>query len=145
MQKHLLENVRYLKPIEAAYNNVLSSLLTSAANDNSASTLSLPFWFSAFAVNLENYVTYAQNIIEPLIVASLSEESGKISCSTTQQSANNCVQAAIRSFNSNLSEVALQVITLSNENGKNNFTIIVKSRYLDLYYLHYFYLDQEID
>ena len=136
LQKHLLENVRYLKPIEAAYNNVLSSLLTSAPNDNSASTLSLPFWFSAFAVNLENYVRYAQNIIEPLIVANLSEESGKISCSTTQQSANNCVQAAIRSFNSNLSEVASQVIILFNEMERTFAVILVKSRFLDLYYLH---------
>ena len=110
LQKHLLENVQYLKPIEQAFQDVLSALLTSSVRESAATSLTLPAWFSTFALNLEKYVKYVQGTIEPLILATLSEESNKISCSSTQQHANKQVQLAFNSFNSTLAEVSKQVI-----------------------------------
>ena len=116
LQKHLLENVQYLKPIEQAFQDVLSALLTSSVREGEATSLTLITWFSTFASNLEIYVKYVQGTIEPLILATLSEESNKISCSSTQQHANKQVQLAYTSFNSTLAEVSNQVfikLTLS--------------------------------
>ena len=88
LKEHLLENVQYLKPIEQSFQDVLASLLTNQRQQEVATSLTLPSWFSSFAFNFEKYVIYAQETVEPLIIATLSEESNKISCSPTQQNAN---------------------------------------------------------
>jgi hypothetical protein len=122
LQKHLLENVRFLKPVEQAFQDVLSGLLTSQGKEKHATSLSLPNYFSTFACNLQEYVNYAQNTIEPLLLATLREESSKISCSSTQQAANSRVQSAVKSFNSILSQVTIQVILnfMNNNDIKNS-------------------------
>ena len=119
LQKHLLENVRHLKPIEQAYQDILSGLLTSSGKENSLTSLSFPLRFSSFANNLHEYVNYAQITIEPLLLANLSEESSKISCSSTQQAANNNVQLAVSSFNSCLSKLTVQIMALTENQTAN--------------------------
>ena len=103
--------MRYLKPVEQAFQDVLSGLLTSQGKEKLATSRSLPNYFSAFACNLQEYVNYTQNTVEPLLLATLREESSRISCSSTQQAANSLVQSAIKSFNSNLSQATTQVNT----------------------------------
>lgn len=115
LKEHLLENVQYLKPIEQSFQDVLASLLTNQRQQEVATSLTLPSWFSSFAFNFEKYVIYAQGTVEPLIIATLSEESNKISCSPTQQNANDQVQLAFRSFNTTLAELSqLVIISLFN-------------------------------
>ena len=109
LQIHLLENVRFLKPVEQAFQDVLSGLLTSQEKEKPATSRSLATHFSIFASNLQEYVNYAQNTIEPILLTTLREESSKISCSSSQQMANNRVQSAVTSFNTNFSEVTTQV------------------------------------
>ena len=104
-----MQNVRHLKPIEQAYQDVLSGLLAPSATEKSTTSLSLPSQFSIFASNLEGYTKYAETTIEPLLLATLQQESNRVSCSSTQQVANNRVQTAVRSFNSSLSQVTNQV------------------------------------
>ena len=105
-----MQNVKHLKPIEQAYQDVLSEILTSQITECGTS-LSLPKLFLKFASNLKEYVEYS-GTIEPLILTTLQQESNKMSCSSTQQKANNRVQTSITSFNSNLSQVTNQVSSL---------------------------------
>ena len=110
-----MENVQYLKPIEQSFQDVLASLLTNQRQQEVATSLTLPSWFSPFAFNFEKYVIYAQRTVEPFIIATLSEESNKISCSSTQQNANDQVQLAFRSFNTTLAELS-QLVSISQFN-----------------------------
>ena len=125
-----MQNVKHLKPIEQAYQDVLSEILTSQITECGTS-LSLPKHFLKFASNLKEYVEYS-GTIEPLILTTLRQESNKMSCSSTQQTANNRVQTAITSFNSSLSQVTNQVSSLlihfQSDYGKINARILYNSR-----------------
>ena len=112
LQNHLLDNVQYLKPIEQAFQDILSAILAPSCQQNVATSLTLPTWFASFAINLDKYVNYVQGTIEPLIFTSLTEESNKISCSSTQQNVNDQIQSAFRSFNCTLAEVSSLVTNL---------------------------------
>ena len=112
LQNHLLDNVQYLKPIEQAFQDILSAILAPSCQQNVATSLTLPSWFASFAINLDKYVNYVQGTIEPLIFTSLTEESNKISCSSTQQNVNDQIQSAFRSFNCTLAEVSSLVTNL---------------------------------
>ena len=112
LQSHLLDNVQYLKPIEQAFQDILSAILAPSCQQNVATSLTLPSWFASFAINLDKYVNYVQGTIEPLIFTSLTEESNKISCSSTQQNVNDQIQSAFRSFNCTLAEVSSLVTNL---------------------------------
>ena len=120
LQNHLLENVQYLKPIEQAFQDVLSAILAPSCQQNVATSLTLPTWFASFAINLEKYVNYVQGTIQPLIFTSLAEESNKISCSSTQQNINDQIQSAFRSFNSTLAEVSSLVTNIDYAITENN-------------------------
>ena len=109
----MLENVQYLKPIEQAFQDVLSAILAPSCQQNVATSLTLPTWFASFAINLDEYVNYVQATIQPLIFTSLAEESNKISCSSTQQNVNDQIQSAFRSFNSTLAEVSSLVTNIN--------------------------------
>ena len=109
LQRYLLQNVRHLKPIEQAYQDVLSGLLSPTETQIDTTSLSLPSQFSTFASNLQGYANYATSTIEPLILVTLQQESNRVSCSATQQAVNKSVQIAISSFNSSISQVTDQV------------------------------------
>jgi hypothetical protein len=73
--------------------------------------------FSGFSQYFHNYVHYAVQDVEPLVIACLQQESNSSSCPPTQQAKNGQLVTALRSFGKTLTSLAKQILSLAG--GKN--------------------------
>jgi len=112
LSKLLLQNVKHLKPIEQAYQDILSNLLSlkTLGFDSCKQVLKE---FAKFSQPLANYVKYAVEEIEPLMIVSIQQESNSSSCSPNQQAKNGQLQSEIRAFNRVLERLGDHIETLT--------------------------------
>ncbi len=98
LSKLLLKNVKYLKPVEEAYQAVLSKVLSRKEEDRSP----VMGYFLQFCRSFKSYVSFACEA-ESLTVSCLQYESHRYSCPPSQQAFNSQLQSSLRAFNRVLS------------------------------------------
>ena len=76
--------------------------------------------FDGFSVNFNNYVNYAVQDVEPLLIACLCQESNASSCPPTQRTQNGLLCNAFKSFGKCLTSVG-DTITKLVKGNKTNF------------------------
>lgn len=108
LSRLLLENVKHLRPIEQAYQQVLADALS---NDNNGRvTASM---FTEVAQNVESYVRYAVQDVEPLLISCLHHESNQSSCPPTQQARNGQLATFLKNYGQSLTSLADQLVQLT--------------------------------
>ncbi len=98
LSKLLMQNVKHLKPVEEAYQDVLSRVLSRKEGDRSP----VLAYFSRFSQSFIDYVSFACEA-ETLTVSCLQYESHRYSCPPSQQAFNSQLQSSLRSFHRVLS------------------------------------------
>ncbi len=119
LSKLLLQNVKYLKPVETDFQSILSQVLS---GDFAGGILKL---FEPFCVSFRRYVEYACEA-ESLTVQCLQYESNLYSCPPSQQSLNDQLNASLRSFNRVLVRVSDYLDTLCRDDtakGLKNLSV----------------------
>lgn len=118
LSKLLLQNVKHLKPIEQAYQDILSNLL-SGKNPGLDSSHQVLKQFAQFSQNLSSYVKYAVEEVEPLTIVSIQQESSSSATSPNQQTLNGQLQAEIRAFNRVLERLGdhIEALTAAGSGG----------------------------
>lgn len=120
LSKLLLQNVRYLKPIEQSFQDVLSNLLSSPSGGSKSpeplfAPLTLVGHFKGFSAALADYVRFASEDVEPLLIVAIQQESNSSSCSPTQQAKNCQLQTTFRSIHRVLVRLSGHVANLCGE------------------------------
>ncbi|TRY62603.1 hypothetical protein TCAL_08211, partial [Tigriopus californicus] len=110
LSKLLLQNVKYLKPIEEAFQTGLSEVLARKSRDSSG----ILRHFQKLAAVFNRYVSYVMEL-EPHMLACLQIESNAYSCPPGQRERNAQLQNRIRSFNRVLERVSHYLTELQKE------------------------------
>lgn len=124
LSKILLQNVKHLKPIEEAYQKILSEILNpKSANFGQKTRLK----FSSFFEKYSSYVEYAVHQVEPLVISCLQHENNSPLCSPTQQAKNVQFQSCLREFDQLLVQLAekLSDLVKDEEPADNSVDAIV--------------------
>ena len=121
LSKMLLQNVKHLKPIEQAFQNLLSQVLARKGSD----TNPILTYLGPFCKSFKEYVDYACGL-EALTIACLQHESNLHSCPPTQQAKNSQLQTSLRSYNRVMVRLGGYMETLA----EGEFTFV--------FYLHFF-------
>ena len=95
----LLQNVKFLRPIEQSFQTVLSNVLS---DPKGKFGFLLVQDFQGFCDDLKTYVNYSVKEIEPLIVSCLQQESNSSACPPTQQAKNGQLISAIKKYGKTL-------------------------------------------
>jgi hypothetical protein len=109
LSKVLLPNVQYLKPVEEAFQTLLSKVLSGDGGDGSIFSHLAPF-----ATNFKAYVDYASSM-ETLTIACLQDENDNYSCPPSQQEKNGQFMASLTTMNEAMSKVAEQLSAFCSE------------------------------
>ncbi len=101
LSRLLLQNVSHLKPVEEAYQKVLSEVLS----NNNGSLPSILALFRDFSRSFKSYVSFALEA-ETLTVSCLQYESQRYSCPPSQQAFNTQLGSSLHAFNRVLTRAA---------------------------------------
>ncbi len=110
LSKLLLQNVKHLKPVEEAYQSVVSQALSSP------SPVVLRGGFSDFASAFRSYASFAREA-EALTASCLQYEAQRHSCPPSQRDFNEQLQSSLRSHNRVLSRAANYLKSVSSAEG----------------------------
>ena len=125
----LLQNVKFLRPIEQSFQEMLSNILSNPKGNKFGFAILTDF--QDFLLNLKRYVDYTQDI-EPLLVSCLQQENNASSCPPTQQARNGQLMSGLKAYDKCLNNLYEQVELLIHSKGNNealenveNLTVIV--------------------
>jgi len=125
----LLQNVKFLRPIEQSYQEILSNILSNPKGNKFGFAILADF--QGFLLNLKKYVDYTQDI-EPLLVSCLQQENNASSCPPTQQARNGQLMSALKAYDKCLNSLYEQMETLVHSKSNiealenvENLTVIV--------------------
>ena len=96
----LLQNVKFLRPIEQSFQDILSNVLSNCQDHFGG--LPLLKKFQGFAQNFSHFVQYAVEDVEPLLITCIQHESNASSCPPSQQSKNGHLCTAFRHYGRSL-------------------------------------------
>ena len=125
----LLQNVKFLRPIEQSYQEMLSNILSNPKGNKFGFAILADF--AGFLLTLKKYVDYTQDI-EPLLVSCLQQENNASSCPPTQQARNGQLMSALKAYDMCLINLYEQMETLIHSKSNiealenvENLTVIV--------------------
>ena len=137
LSKLLLQNVKYLKPIEEAFQSVMSKVLSRDKANNIQGKMTIVMLFRQFSESFAGYVAFACEA-EPLTVACLQYESNLYSCPPSQQAKNSQLQSSLRALNRTWVRLGDYLKELTSEDkarsieAVENVTVIVSQLYQEL-------------
>ena len=110
----LVLNVKYLKPIEEAFQNLLSIVLSGEKGRGPLCDHLMPL-----ADTFQSYVAYAGSM-ETLTIACLQDENDNYSCTESQQEKNGQVMATLAAMNESMLKVSRSVTAFSKLDADDN-------------------------
>lgn len=110
----LVLNVKYLKPIEEAFQDLLSIVLSGEKGRGPLSDHVMPL-----ADTFQSYVAYAGSM-ETLTIACLQDENDNYSCTESQQEKNGQVMASLAAMNESMLKVSRSVTAFSSKLGADD-------------------------
>lgn len=146
LSKLLLQNVKFLKPIEEAFQTGLSEVLARKSRDCSG----ILRHFQKLTACFSRYVSYVMEL-EPQMLACLQIESNAYSCPPGQRERNAQLQNRIRSFNRVLERVSHYMTELQKEQESEvveaieNLTVAVSQLHQETTELYNIYSAKAVD